>query len=583
MALYKIHFVFLLTLISNSMFALIVSVVSVLSVVSAASISSASVRFNSTSNSYDIVNKIDDSFDAYGSIYRDVNGSYWNYLDAHMQTEVTSKADHLSYSTAIGFLEGYLTCSEIHTFYPNFYSAVFGTSPPGIQTLAFIKANYEWMVKMAKENAETDEYWYTIQTVLNQINGIYQGYVAGCGGKSLSSYKDGDNRYFMSLEHPTLEHFLLINAWGDLYQIALKFKEPGQNSRKFGNRKLHADKLKLVERCSAIVKILDDKSDIVFGHATWDTYESLGPRIFKHYNTALMRNGFAEHHYDVYFSSSPALISSIDDFFTVSGYAQLGVIETTNSLYNIRLLDLVQPQSVLSWARAVTSNQMAASGADWPVQFSRYHSGTYTNQWMVLDLKLFTPGQMPEEGFFNVLEEVPGLIHTEDMTKKLVADSYWGSYNNPYFEDVSEASGYAKVCSFDVHECHDTCPRANIFREYHSQVQDVDGAKWILSYNSFQNDTYSLNDSCNAIACRGDLEPEESQQGAFGALDAKVSSAVNAKRFPGVAPNLFARLGPTHDQQPVFCWSKVKDESTYVHNGQPDCFDFTWVQLPPLN
>jgi len=285
----------------------------------------------------------------------------------------------------------------------------------------------------------------------------------------------------------------------------------------------------------------------------------------------------------VHFSSSPALLSSIDDFFTVSGYAQLGVMETTNSLYNVKLLEQVVPETVLSWTRAVTSNQIASSGANWAETFARYHSGTYTNQWMALDLKLFTPGTAPSAGFFTVLEEVPGLVHIEDQTAALVADGYWGSYNNPFYSDISEASGYAKLCSKDATQCHDTCPRFYIFKEYQSEIVDVTGGEWMLSYNSFQNDTASLNDSCNAIACRGDLEPRESSRGAFGALDAKVTTATLSKVEAGVNPTYFARLGPTHQQQPVFCWSQLPDEAEYHHAGQPDCFDFDFQAFPPTN
>ena len=527
-----------------------------------------------------MINKLDESYDAFGTYYKNYNGSFWNYFDGHTQTEVSSVSDHLQYSRALGFLEGYSTCNEIRTFYPNFYSAVFGSDKVGFQTLKFIRDNYQWLQKMADENSASDDYWYTIRATLQQINGLFEGFKAGCPTSLKTSETDN---LFATLDYPTLEHFLLMNAWGDLYQITLKYWEPGSKSRYFGNKMLRGEKTKLVERCSAIIKLFDDKSDVAFGHATWDTYESLGPRIFKHYQMALMRNGFAEHHYDVYFSSSPALLSSIDDFFTVSGYGQLGVIETTNSLYNVKLLELVNPQTVLSWTRSTTANQMSKTGLDWANNFSRYHSGTYTNQWMIMDLTLFTPGSNPQPGFLTVVEEVPGLMHFEDMTSTLIQQSYWPSYNNPYFPDISEASGYADICQHKHEECYNSCPRANIFKEYHSKVQDIGGAEWILMYNSFQSDEYSLNDSCNAIACRGDLEPEERQQGAFGALDAKVSSVVNAKRFPGVSPNLFARIGPTHDEQPVFCWSKLRDESSYVHNGQPDCFDFNWVQLPPTN
>jgi len=540
-----------------------------------------SVLYSSDKDTFDVKSEYDISYDAYGYYTRDLNASNWNFLDAYMQEEVDSVADHLLYSRAVGFLEGYATCPEIQLFYGNFYSAVFGTGKVGAQTIGFLKANYDWLNQMANNNAATDDYWYTISSVLKQLNGVYEGYVVGCGGNGKLTRADASTD-FSTLTNPTLEHFLLINAWGDLYQIAMKFREPGEAARLMGNRRYSGvEKRKLIERCSAIVKMLPDQSDIIFGHATWDTYESLGPRILKHYSIPLMRKGYAEHHYDIYFSSSPALLSSIDDFFTISGYAQLGVMETTNSLYNLKLLDQVVPQTVLSWTRAVTSHQMASSGADWAVQFTRYHSGTYTNQWMVVDFKLFTPGNPASEGLLTVFEEVPGLTHTADMTARLLQDDYWASYNIPYFDDIAKASGYAEFCEKDFTFCYETAPRATLFKEHQHQVHDLATGDWILSYNDFQHDKVSLNDSCNTIACRGDLEPSDVNRGAYGALDTKVSSIMNAKRFPGNTPVIQARNGPTHAQQAVFCWSQLGvEEKNYVHNGQPDCFDFAPVLFP---
>jgi hypothetical protein len=223
---------------------------------------------------------------------------------------------------------------------------------------------------------------------------------------------------------------------------------------------------------------------------------------------------------------------------------------------------------------------MAKSGADWAQQFSRYHSGTYTNQWMSLDLKLFTPGSAPQPGFLTVFEEVPGLVHLGDQTAVLNQQMYWASYNNPYYPDINKAAGYANLCARDASMCYDTDPRALLFKEYQSKVTSVDGGKWILAYNDFQHDEASANDSCNAIACRGDLEPNSAWVGAFGALDAKVTSATLSKRLPGEKPIINARLGPTHDQQPVFCWSNMKDEADYSHVLAPDCFDFDWIVFP---
>lgn len=546
-----------------------------------------SVTWNTATNSFSVSNKYDEDADAYGYYTRNVNASNWNYLDAHAQSEVTSRDYHLQTMRALGFLEGYATCETIQTFYGNFYSAVFGEDPVGAQTINFLRKNYDWLQDMAQRNAATDDYWYTVKTVLQQTNGLFEGYVAGCSSKErkLSSLSnDGlDPTIFKTLDHPTLEHFLLLNAWGDLYQIALKYWEPGRNSRLHGQRKgqLKSEKKKLVQRCSAIIKVLPDLSDVVFGHTTWDSFESLGPRIIKHMSFPLLRNGFAEHHYDVYFSSSPGLLSSVDDFFTVSGYAQLAVIETTNELYNVKLLDKVVPQSVLSWTRAITSHQMATSGADWAKQFARYQSGTYTNQWMALDLRLFTPGQPLPANFLTIFEEVPGLVHIEDLTAKLASSGYWSSYNIPYFEDIYEASGNAKACERNEDDCYDKAPRALLFAEYQQTVVDVYSAEKLLSYNNWQKDAASKNDSCDAIACRGDLEPNIVSRGAFGSLDTKVSTALTARRNPGEAPVILARLGPTHYDQPVFCWSRFRDEPDYVHNGQPDCFDFAISTFPP--
>lgn len=383
------------------------------------------------------------------------------------------------------------------------------------------------------------------------------------------------------LDNPTLEHFLMINAWGDLYQITMKYLEPGHDSRRRGNKRTGKDAsdFKIVERCSAIVKLLPGLEDVVFGHTTWDTYESMAPRIIKRYRLPLNRDAGRE--YDVYFSSSPALLSSVDDFYIANGDASLGVMETTNSLFNLDLLDLVVPQLTLSWMRVIVSNQLAQSGSNWPEIFVRYHSGTYTNQWMVLDLNLFTPGVAPDSGFFTVFEEVPGLVHYEDQTDFLNENTYWPSFNNPFYDDIFEASGYASVCRVDEDYCHESAPRNTLFAENHENVVNVLTGGYLLNYNKWQVDTASKNDSCNAVACRGDLELRKVSRGAYGGLDGKVASAVAAKRGIHSPPQFYARLGPTKDDQEVFCWSQFAEESDYSHLGSPDCFDYDWQLFPP--
>lgn len=469
-------------------------------------------------------------------------------------------------------------------FYPNFYSAVFGDLEPGSEMIQFVEDNFAWMQEQADSAFLESDFWYAVKFSLNQLMGMLRGLMDGCPSDSTDTHWD-------SLENPTMTHLLLLNAWGDLYQITAKYFEPGRGrgiirnrldgSASFRKRSVRESST-FVERCSAIIKLLPNYADIVFGHATWDTYESLGPRIFKHYSFPLMRSGSQILPYDVYFSSSPGLISSVDDFFTVSGYGQFGVIETTNDLLNFELLQLVEPQSLLSYVRAVVSNQLASTGREWAETFSQYHSGTYTNQWMILDLNRFTPSKLPVHGFLTILEEVPGRVHWEDMTDALARDNYWPSYNSPFFKDIQELSGYSTACNLSSVWCYDTCPRANIFRQRQGSIQNEADVQAVLAYNDFENDPLSLDDSCNAPACRGDLEPNLANRGPYGALDAKVTSVINSRRTVGELPIIHARLGPTTDQQPVFCWSSLgESEKQYSHNGQPDCFNFDWQTILP--
>ena len=67
---------------------------------------------------------------------------------------------------------------------------------------------------------------------------------------------------------------------------------------------------------------------------------------------------------------------------------------------------------------------------------------------MVVDLTRFRGGKEPLHGLLTVLEEIPGYMHSADVTSHLIEKGYWGSYNNPYFDDISELSGNAGMCKY---------------------------------------------------------------------------------------------------------------------------------------
>ena len=84
--------------------------------------------------------------------------------------------------------------------------------------------------------------------------------------------------------------------------------------------------------------------------------------------------------------------------------------------------------------RATVANRLATDGDTWTEIFSRHNSGTYNNQWMVVNNNLFNPGEMSlKPGLFWVLEQIPGYYRREDLTSVLEEKTFWPSYNSPYF------------------------------------------------------------------------------------------------------------------------------------------------------
>ena len=111
-------------------------------------------------------------------------------------------------------------------------------------------------------------------------------------------------------------------------------------------------------------------------------------------------------------------MSSIDDYYLVgepSHAVTLGVIETSISIEDDAAYSAITPKSVLCWVRAMAANQVAMDAPSWATAFATHASGTYNNQWLVLDAaKAKAPLSkaaplLPDT--FVVLEEVPGLVH----------------------------------------------------------------------------------------------------------------------------------------------------------------------------
>jgi hypothetical protein len=321
--------------------------------------------------------------------------------------------------------------------------------------------------------------------------------------------------------------------------------------------------------CSALVKPLPNNSDLVFGHATWQSY-SFAFRIYKTFTLAY--RGVAAR--GIQFSSYPGTFVSTDDFHVLD--TGLAVMETSLNVFNLSIYDgNVVPQTLLSWIRAMVANRMATDGASWVATFERFNSGTYNNQWVIVDLNRFVPFVGALSGTVIIAEQMPGKVVSGDVTVHLMTQGYWPSYNVPFFTEIFDYAGYPSAVQQQGPQMlsYDNCVRAEIFRQRHDQVVSVDDLKFILQYNDYQKDPISQGNPLYSIASRVDLTPSSiGRRVAFGAIDAKVSSW----GMFHLGQLVEAWSGPT-PQQPLFSFSECEENNVTLlgpHDGVPNEFNF---------
>jgi len=281
----------------------------------------------------------------------------------------------------------------------------------------------------------------------------------------------------------------------------------------------------------------------------------------------------------VAFSGYPNCLQSTDDFYITS--QKLVVAETTNDVFNNSLYSTyIHTETVPEWIRIILANRMAGSGAEWVDIFGYLNSGTYNNQWQIVDYKLFTPGSNPPPGTLWIAEQIPGYIVSADQTSTLLEQGFWPSYNIPYFTSIYDLSNYpAYFAKYGDMFSYSKCARAQIFHRDAHAVETMDDMKRIMRYNEYQTDPLSLKDACRGISARCDLNVpwlNNSLNGlaAFGGIDSKITNEKIVSNFEA-----FVIGGPTWDSQPPFAWTQQwKHVPSF---GCPTVYDFDWVVMSP--
>lgn len=462
-----------------------------------------------------------------------------------------------------GLIEGYLTWDLIQRQWNNNLKHYCDNGTEYCEKLfAFIKTNIDFTQSQVEKYRKTDPYWHQIGLSLEQLTGLEDGYNA------------------MTRRMNPLGPRIDINPKGlILMNIITEFGELEQVLKRNRSTSSLTD-----GKCSAIIKVLPDGSDLFVAHNTWGSYQSM-LRIMKKYNLNykdISANSMT-------FSSYPGAIFSIDDYYLLS--SGLVVLETSIGNYNQDLWKyVVADKIVFEFIRNTVANRMARNGKEWTEIFSAYNSGTYNNEFMIVDYNKFKTGTKPSElpnDLLWVLEQMPGNIESSDVTQVLRLQNYWPSYNVPYFKFIYNISGYSQEYKkFGDFFDYNKTARALLFRRDQNNVKNLSSLYKLMRYNDFKNDPISR---CNctppytseyAIAARNDLNDPNGRYPSstlgfrpHGAIDAKLT---NYELFSKL--EMIANSGPTYQQQPPFQWSTTKLVGI-PHEGQPDKFEFPGIHV----
>ena len=497
----------------------------------------------------------------------------WNVLDVASTAGIPDE-DQMY---AIGHCEMSLTVKQLYIHAQN----VFTKSPVPQEVLPFLEANYHYLTSYAAAN-KADTYWGRINVFQKQITGMYDavqkaGPQSNLGGEFTNKF--GDFLGTASNTTFTLGQFLSVLSMGDLFDLKPMLSERHYNDPANNWRNMTVPDFNkwfaMNGHCSALIKVTDDLQDIYFGHASWYYYIAT-LRIYKRMqnHVTLFNSNY------ISYSSYPGMMSSFDDFYVTD--SNLAVIETSLSVfnqavYNVNKTDLLH--TVMYPTRVMLANYNAHTAPEWTTLFAMHNSGTYNNQWMVVDLNLFTPGKALVPNTMWIAEQMPGLVKSHDVTE-ILSFGYFPSYNIPLDSEIYSRLGYPEAVEKQgsAMTSYQLCVRAQIFRRDQTKVTDLASFQRILQYNDYEHDPISQGNPYFSIASRVDIfSAANPEPRCFGAYDAKASSY--SEWVKGGKQNVAAYSGPT-PQQPNFVFpAQTQGNMCGTHSGLPAAYDFEFINM----
>lgn len=495
----------------------------------------------------------------------DTNADAWAYWNNSifeigwykLHIEGREGSDPYNMLRCAGLLEGYLSQHEIYLHFQlikdihNFKR----DEPYSENWKYFMEKNMNYTFHSIEAYVDSS-YWQDINFTITQFNGLVDGY------KLRQEERGYTNETMTPLD------FWFLEAECELYDIesALSQKRQKVNGPTNG------------EDCTGLIRLLPDYSDIFFSQDTWSDFRDLHGEL-KEYHFPIPQ--FKANR--VMFSTRVGKLFSYDDFYIAD--SGLLVLETTMSIFNMSLYDLVVPESLLTWLRAVRSMWMTDNGPDWTTEFIKHNSGTLNNQYLILDTKKFVRNEKPKKDLLWMIEQYPGDYEKKDLTELLVNNGYFPSINVPFTERLYKKAGYPdKVRSMgDVGDyfSYYNSSRFKILDRESRRITTFDEFIKLMTYNNWKRDPYSKSDPAQAIMSRYDLRRSGEPYGAgkaFGGLDSKccrVTEFSTKMLFHAIASP-----AKTENNTP---WEFGKPPYEDIrYEGLPALWDFNWTTFQSL-
>ncbi|CAL6035850.1 Phospholipase_B [Hexamita inflata] len=476
------------------------------------------------------------------NISLEMNKTGWMFMEAETNPSLTGKEQMLG----LGYAEGFIFHESLANHQANikeyFLKTDFENDPDYPDEMyQFYTDNMAWTRQMSQTNR--DAYWKQVAYTMAHFDGLVLGYQQQANASSFLS---------------ELDLFMYMSS-GDLLDV-VKFAIP--NKRHWLNRP-ELDELN--DHCSGLVRVSGDK--VFVSQVAWFTFGAM-TRVSKK-----IKFNLGSRAKEIKFSSYPGFSYSFDDWYqTDSG---LMVFETTDSVYVDELYELCSTESLMTWFKAPIASRLAADGEEFMSIIGRYNSGTYNNQWVVLDVKKFN--QKSTADVLWISEQIPGKVSAYDATPRLLSEGYFPSYNNPSQLEIRLISGYPEAAAKNRSKDYFKSARAQIYLRDANKIETIEQMKAFMRYNDYLHDPLAYEpktdsqEPADAIASRYDLRTD-SRINCYGAFDAKIGEY---DRATGKYTTHFIS-SPAYDNVPAFeftdlwCPRRGLAEGKYMHEWVED-------------